>query len=285
MTALAVTNLDKSFGGLRVTSDVSLRGGAGRAAARHRPQRRGQDHAVQPDHRRAAPRPRLQSRSSTRDITRVPSRRRFHLGMARTYQIITLFPGRDPAARPAPGSLLGLSRLRWNPLVRLAGRRELIARARETLARVGLQDLAERPLRETAYGRAPPRRDRHGAGPESARAPARRAVRRALGRGATRRLAAGHRDPARGDDRDYRARHGHRFRPGRPHHRAGPRAGDRRRHRRMWCATTRKCARCTLARRPSACLSSTIHTYYGESHILQGVSLSERPGGCRAAGT
>ena len=86
-----------------------------------------------------------------RDITRVPSRRRFHLGMARTYQIITLFPG-ETLLRNVTLALLGLSRLRWNPLVRLAGRRELIARARETLARVGLQDLAERPLRETAYG-------------------------------------------------------------------------------------------------------------------------------------
>jgi branched-chain amino acid transport system ATP-binding protein len=71
--------------------------------------------------------------------------------MARTYQIITLFPG-ETLLRNVTLALLGLSRLRWNPLVRLAGRRELIARARETLARVGLQDLAERPLRETAYG-------------------------------------------------------------------------------------------------------------------------------------
>ena len=48
--------------------------------------------------------------------------------------------------------MLGLSRVRWNPLVRLAGQRALIARARETLARVGLEELAERPLSETAYG-------------------------------------------------------------------------------------------------------------------------------------
>jgi branched-chain amino acid transport system ATP-binding protein len=86
-----------------------------------------------------------------RDITRVPSRRRFHLGMARTYQIITLFPG-ETLLRNVTLALLGLSRLRWNPLVPLAGQRGLIARARETLARVGLEDRAERPLRETAYG-------------------------------------------------------------------------------------------------------------------------------------
>jgi branched-chain amino acid transport system ATP-binding protein len=86
-----------------------------------------------------------------RDITRVASRRRFHLGMARTYQIITLFPG-ETLLRNVMLALLGLSRLRWNPLVRLARQQALAGRARQTLARVGLEPLADRPLRETSYG-------------------------------------------------------------------------------------------------------------------------------------
>jgi branched-chain amino acid transport system ATP-binding protein len=150
MSALAVRNLDKSFGGLRVTADVSL--------------------AVEPGERRLIIGPNGAGKTTLfnlitgelrpdggsvslfdRDITRVPSRRRFHLGMARTYQIITLFPG-ETLLRNVTLALLGLSRVRWNPLVRLAGQRALIARARETLARVGLESLAERPLRETAYG-------------------------------------------------------------------------------------------------------------------------------------
>ena len=53
-----------------------------------------------------------------RDITRVPSRRRFHLGIARTYQIITLFPG-ETLLRNVTLALLGRSRRRWNPFVRL----------------------------------------------------------------------------------------------------------------------------------------------------------------------
>ena len=53
-----------------------------------------------------------------RDLTRVAARRRAHLGLARTYQIITLFPG-ETLARNVTLSLLGLSRLRWNPFVRL----------------------------------------------------------------------------------------------------------------------------------------------------------------------
>ena len=150
MTALAVHHLDKSFGGLRVTSDVSL--------------------SVEPGERRLIIGPNGAGKTTLfnlitgelrpdggsvtlfdRDITRVPSRRRFHLGMARTYQIITLFP-RQTLLHNVTLALLGLSRVRWNPLVRLAGQRALIARARETLARVGLEELAERPLSETAYG-------------------------------------------------------------------------------------------------------------------------------------
>ena len=150
MTALAVKDLDKSFGGLRVTAGVSL--------------------AVEPGERRLIIGPNGAGKTTLfnlitgelspdagsvslfdRDITRVPSRRRFHLGLARTYQIITLFPG-ETLLRNVTLALLGLSRMRWNPLVRLDGQRALVARARETLARVGLDGLAERPLRETAYG-------------------------------------------------------------------------------------------------------------------------------------
>ena len=86
-----------------------------------------------------------------RDITRVPGRRRTHLGIGRTYQIITLFP-RETLLRNVTLSLLGLSRRRWNPFVRLDRQAALIARARETLARVGLDHLADRPLAQTSYG-------------------------------------------------------------------------------------------------------------------------------------
>ena len=150
MTALAVQGLDKSFGGLRVTSRVDL--------------------AVEPGERRLIIGPngagtttlfnlitgelkpdRGAVRLFERDITRTPSRRRAHLGLARTYQIITLFP-RETLLRNVVLSLLGLSRMRWNPLLRLERQSPLIDEARGALARVGLGHLADRPLAQTAYG-------------------------------------------------------------------------------------------------------------------------------------
>ena len=150
MSALAVRGLDKSFGGLRVTSSVNL--------------------AVEPGERRLIIGPNGAGKTTLfnlvtgelrpdrgtvslfgEDITRVPGRRRAHLGMARTYQIITLFP-RDTLLHNVTLSLLGLTPMRWNPFVRLAGQATLVDRAREVLDRVGLRHLAERPLAQTSYG-------------------------------------------------------------------------------------------------------------------------------------
>jgi branched-chain amino acid transport system ATP-binding protein len=150
MSALAVHGLNKSFGGLQVTSSVSL--------------------TVEPGERRLIIGPNGAGKTTLfnlitgelrpdrgtvslfgHDITRVPGRRRAHLGMGRTYQIITLFP-RDTLLRNVTLSLLGLTPLRWNPFVRLDAQTALVARAREVLARVGLDHLAERPLAQTSYG-------------------------------------------------------------------------------------------------------------------------------------
>jgi branched-chain amino acid transport system ATP-binding protein len=71
--------------------------------------------------------------------------------MARTYQIITLFP-HDTILRNATLALLGLSRTRWNPLIDVEHQRDLVERAHEALARVGLDHIADRPLSQTSYG-------------------------------------------------------------------------------------------------------------------------------------
>jgi branched-chain amino acid transport system ATP-binding protein len=150
MTALSVTGLTKSFGGLRVTNGVDL--------------------AVEPGERRLIIGPNGAGKTTLfnlitgelapdagaitlfgQDITRTPCRRRAHLGVARTYQIITLFP-RDTILRNVILALLGLSGLRWNPLIDLDRQHDLATRAGEALARVGLGHVADRPLAETSYG-------------------------------------------------------------------------------------------------------------------------------------
>jgi branched-chain amino acid transport system ATP-binding protein len=150
VTALAVRNLSKSFGGLRVTTNVNL--------------------AVEPGERRLIIGPNGAGKTTLfnlitgeltpdsgsillfdRDITRLASRKRAHLGMARTYQIITLFT-HDTILRNTTLALLGLSPLRWNPLLSLRRQHDLIAQAHAALQRVGLDHLAGRPLAETSYG-------------------------------------------------------------------------------------------------------------------------------------
>jgi branched-chain amino acid transport system ATP-binding protein len=150
VTALAVQGLDKSFGGLRVTSSVDLAVEPGERRLIIGPNGAGKTTLfnlitgeLKPD--------RGAIRLFDRDITRVPSRRRAHLGLARTYQIITLFP-RETLLRNVVLSLLGLSHMRWNPVLRLERQTALIDSARAALERVGLGHLADRPLAQTAYG-------------------------------------------------------------------------------------------------------------------------------------
>jgi branched-chain amino acid transport system ATP-binding protein len=150
LTALAIKTLNKSFGGLHVTRNVTI--------------------AVEPGERRLIIGPNGAGKTTLfnlitgeilpdagsillfdQDITRVASRRRAHLGMARTYQIITLF-AQDTILRNVTLALLGLSPMRWNPLIGLDLQSDLVGKARETLVRVGLEHIAERPLAQTSYG-------------------------------------------------------------------------------------------------------------------------------------
>ena len=150
MTALEVRDLHKAFGGLRVTAAVNL--------------------AVAPGERRLIIGPNGAGKTTLfnlitgelradagavslfgDDITRLPARRRAHLGLARTYQIITLFPG-ETLLRNVTLSLLGLSRSRWNPVIRLDRQSDLITKAQDALGRVGLGHLSGRKVGQTSYG-------------------------------------------------------------------------------------------------------------------------------------
>ena len=150
MSALTVTDLSKSFGGLHVTRDVNLN--------------------VEPGERRLIIGPNGAGKTTLfnlitgeispdsgsiqlfgQDITKTPSRRRPHLGMARTYQIITLF-ARDTIIHNVSLALLGLSPARWNPLINIRHQGHLIEHGLAALERVGLAHIAERPLSQTSYG-------------------------------------------------------------------------------------------------------------------------------------
>ncbi len=150
MSALTIKRLCKSFGGLHVTTDVDLN--------------------VEPGERRLIIGPNGAGKTTLfnlitgeltpdsgsielfgQDITHVPSRRRAHLGMARTYQIITLF-ARDTIIHNVTLALLGLSPSRWNPLIDLRRQGHFVENAQKALERVGLGHIANRPLAQTSYG-------------------------------------------------------------------------------------------------------------------------------------
>jgi len=148
--ALEIAGLRKAFGGLPATNDVSL--------------------AVMPGERRLIIGPNGAGKTTLfnlitgdlaadagtirilgQDASRLLPYQRAHLGMARTYQIITLF-GKDTLEHNVVLSLLGLSPVRWNtfrPLGRFGHLRE---EARRVLERVGLEGLAARPIGEVSYG-------------------------------------------------------------------------------------------------------------------------------------
>jgi len=150
VTALAVSNLCKQFGGLRVTANVNLTVEPGERRLIIGPNGAGKTTLFNLITGEIAP-DSGSIRLFDRDITWISSHRRPHLGMARTYQIITLFAN-DTILRNVTLALLGLSPLRWSPFKDIEQQHAVIERARAALARVGLGHIADRPLSQSSYG-------------------------------------------------------------------------------------------------------------------------------------
>ncbi len=148
--ALEVRNLKKSFGGLKVTQSVNLAVAPGERRLIIGPNGAGKTTLFNQITGEIAPDAGSVHLLGT-DITKVASRRRTHMGMSRTYQIITLFGG-DTIVRNVTLALLGLSPLRWNPFVDLDRQQHLVDQAMKAIDMVGLNHLALRPLSETSYG-------------------------------------------------------------------------------------------------------------------------------------
>jgi branched-chain amino acid transport system ATP-binding protein len=85
------------------------------------------------------------------EVSRLKSHQRAHRGVARTYQIITLFQ-KDSLEHNIVLALLGPSRVRWNAFHPLADETDLIEEARRVLALVGLEQRASRSVGEMSYG-------------------------------------------------------------------------------------------------------------------------------------
>ena len=149
-TALQVANLRKVFGGLPAANDVSFEvmqserrliigpNGAGKTTLFN---------LITGDLVADAGAIRLFGE----DISRLKPHERAHRGMARTYQIITLFP-KDTLEHNVMLALLGLSRVRWRAFRAMASETALRQEARHVLGVLGLAERATRLISEVSYG-------------------------------------------------------------------------------------------------------------------------------------
>jgi branched-chain amino acid transport system ATP-binding protein len=150
MAALEIRDLKKAFGGLPAINGVSLK--------------------VEPGERRLIIGPNGAGKTTLfnlitgdlpgdagsielfgEEVSRFSTHRRVQRGLARTYQIITLFQ-KDTLLHNIVLSLLGLSKTRWNAFRSLPAKNEFNEEATRVLALVGLEHLAGRPVSEVAYG-------------------------------------------------------------------------------------------------------------------------------------
>src|SRR5882724_4487714 len=148
--ALEITDLNKAFGGLKVTQSISLAIRQGERRIIIGPNGAGKTtlfNQISGDMRPNSG----QIKLFGTDVTTFSPYRRAHLGMSRTYQIITLFTG-DTLEHNVALGLLGLLPSRWQMWRPLSFYGDLATEARRTLDTVGLLHLADYPVSEIAYG-------------------------------------------------------------------------------------------------------------------------------------
>jgi branched-chain amino acid transport system ATP-binding protein len=148
--ALEIKNLCKSFGGIKVTQDVSF--------------------SVKPGERRLIIGPNGAGKTTLfnqisgelkpdsgsikvfgEDLTFQPVHRRAHAGVSRTYQIITLFP-KDTLLHNVVLSLMGVSNRRFQAFSPLTANDLLFEKAESILDSVGLTGSGHLAAGEISYG-------------------------------------------------------------------------------------------------------------------------------------
>jgi branched-chain amino acid transport system ATP-binding protein len=148
--ALEIIDLKKAFGGLVVTQNVSLAIRPGERRLMIGPNGAGKTtlfNQISGDMRPNSG----QIRLFGTEITQLASYQRAHLGISRTYQIITLFTG-DTLEHNVTLGLLGLRPSRWQMWRPLSFYGDLATEARRILDAVGLLHLASHPVSDIAYG-------------------------------------------------------------------------------------------------------------------------------------
>jgi branched-chain amino acid transport system ATP-binding protein len=148
--ALEIIDLNKAFGGLRVTQNVSLKIRQGERRLIIGPNGAGKTtlfNQISGDMRPNSG----QIKLFGTDVTTLAPYQRARLGLSRTYQIITLFTD-DSIEHNVTLGLLGLRPSRWQMWRPLSFYRDLASEARRTLDTVGLLHLADHPVSEIAYG-------------------------------------------------------------------------------------------------------------------------------------
>jgi branched-chain amino acid transport system ATP-binding protein len=149
-SALEISNLKKSFGGVLATQDVSLTIRPGERRLIIGPNGPGKTtlfNQITGDLLSTAG----QIRLFGVDVTQLAPYQRAHLGLARTYQIITLFD-RDTLEHNVTLGLLGLRPSRWQMWRPLSYYGDLSTEARRILDAVGLLHLADSLVSDIAYG-------------------------------------------------------------------------------------------------------------------------------------
>ncbi len=149
-TVLEVCGLTKSFGGLKVTRGVDLAVEKGERHLLIGPNGAGKTtlfNLIAGD---------LASDAGAitllgQNVTRMSTDARAQIGLARTYQILTLF-GKDTLLQNVMLALLGKSSLRWKPWGVFATDPTQQSRALSVLESVGLSQKADLPLEQTSYG-------------------------------------------------------------------------------------------------------------------------------------
>ncbi|UXN66640.1 ABC transporter ATP-binding protein (plasmid) [Phyllobacterium sp. A18/5-2] len=150
MSALEITGLSKSFGGLHVIQDISLKVTEGERRLILGPNGAGKTtlfNLIAGDLSPSAGRIKL----SGEDISHLPTYRRAAHGIGRTFQILTLFGG-ETVIRNVVLAGLGRTPKRWRPIGALDNDRALRSKAMEILQGVMLDHIAEKPVSETSYG-------------------------------------------------------------------------------------------------------------------------------------